>query len=147
MAFCRNCGAQMSDNTQFCTQCGAPVGAPQAAPVAAPRNTDHTRSFDPKDLEDNKWLAIFCYFGILWMTFALIAKPDSKFIRFHANQALVLSILGIAAAIVAIIPILGWIAAFAAGIFSIVCTILSIINCCKSRAKELPLIGAISIIR
>ncbi len=147
MAFCKNCGAELNENTQFCTNCGAAVGNQTISAPPAARNTDHTRNFDPKDVEDNKWLSIFCYVGILWMIFALIAKPDSKFVRFHANQSLILQLLGIAAVIVAIIPILGWIASLAASIFSIVCVILGIINCCKGRAKELPLIGVISIIR
>lgn len=148
MAFCKNCGAELMDHTHFCMKCGTSVDPEQqSAPAAAPRSTDHTRRFDPQDIEDNKWLSAFCYFGILLMIFAMIAKPDSKFIRFHANQALVLQLLGIAAVIVSIIPILGWIAGVAASIFSFVCLILGIINCCKGRAKELPLIGVISIIR
>ncbi len=150
MAFCKNCGAELIENTRFCSKCGAAVegaAAQQTAPAAAPRNTDHTRKFDAQDIADNKWLSIFCYFGVLMMIFALIAKPDSKFIKFHANQALILQLLSIAAVIVAIIPILGWIASLAATIYGIVCVILGIINCCKGRAKELPLIGVISIIR
>lgn len=150
MAFCKYCGAELMENTRFCATCGASVEgstAQQAAPAAAPRSTDHTRHFDAKDIEDNKWLSIFCYFGVLLMILALIAKPDSKFIKFHANQALVLQLLGIAAVIVAIIPVLGWIASLAASIFGVVCVVLGVINCCKGRAKELPLIGMISIIR
>ncbi len=31
--FCKQCGAQISDGTAFCTSCGAPQAAPQSAPV------------------------------------------------------------------------------------------------------------------
>lgn len=147
MVFCKNCGTQMDENMHFCANCGTPVDGAMP-PVAAPvRVTDVTDQYDPADIADNKWLAIFNYFGILTSIFALIAKPDSRFIKFHANQALLLTLLGFASVIVCIIPILGWIAAAICGIFNFVCIILGIINCCKGRAKELPLIGGIRIIR
>ena len=42
MAFCNNCGAQLPDDSKFCTSCGAKNGeapqvAPQPAPQAAPK--------------------------------------------------------------------------------------------------------------
>lgn len=146
MAFCKNCGTQMDDGIRFCPACGTST---DEAPVAVKpiRETDTTARFDPQDIADNKWLAIFCYFGILAMIFALIAKPDSKFIKYHANQGLDLMILGVASVVVCIIPILGWIVAGVASIFSFVCSIIGIVNCCNGRAKELPLVGGIRIIR
>ena len=146
MAFCRNCGAQMDDGVRFCPACGTSADE-YTAPEQTAHETDTTGRFDRQDIADNKFLAIFCYFGILTMIFALIAKPDSKFIKYHANQGLTLVILGAAAAVVGIIPILGWIAAGVAAIFALVCTVLGIVNCVNGRAKELPLVGAIRIIR
>lgn len=146
MAYCKNCGTQMEDGVRFCPACGTSVDEAPAASKPV-RETDTTHRFDAQDIADNKWLSIFCYFGILTMIFALIAKPDSKFVKYHANQGLNLQLLGIASAVVCIIPILGWIAAGVAGIFSLVCVILGIINCVNGRAKELPVIGSIRIIR
>lgn len=146
MAFCKNCGTQMEDGIRFCPACGTSADDTPAA-VKPARETDTTARFDPQDIADNKWLAIFCYFGIMTMIFALIAKPDSKFIKYHANQGLDLMILGVASIVVCIIPILGWIVAGVASIFSLVCSIIGIVNCCNGRAKELPLIGGIRIIR
>ena len=38
MAFCNNCGAQLPDDSKFCTSCGAKNGeAPQPAPQATPK--------------------------------------------------------------------------------------------------------------
>lgn len=146
MAFCKNCGTQMEDGIRFCPACGTSADDAPAA-VKPARETDTTHTFDPQDIADNKWLSIFCYFGIMTMIFALIAKPDSKFIKYHANQGLDLMILGIASVVVCIIPILGWIVAGVASVFSTVCSIIGIVNCCKGRAKELPLVGGIRIIR
>ena len=146
MAFCKNCGAQMDDGVRYCPACGS-VADEFTAPQQTAREKDTTGRFDRQDIADNKFLAIFCYFGILTIILALIAKPDSRFVRYHANQGLIVVVLAAAATVVGIIPILGWIAAGVAGIFSLVCVILGVINCVNGRAKELPLIGAIRIIR
>lgn len=146
MAFCKNCGAQMEDGARFCPACGVFAEDVQETRQRV-RETDSTSRFDSLDIADNKWLSIFCYFGILTMIFALIAKPDSKFVKYHANQGLNLVLLGFASMVVCVIPFLGWIAAGVAGVFSLVCIILGIINCVNGKAKELPIIGSIRIIR
>ncbi len=53
--------------------------------------------FDPADIEKNKTIA-----GLAYVLFflPLIACPDSKFGRFHANQALLLVLVSIAGNIV-----------------------------------------------
>lgn len=147
MAYCKNCGAQMADHLHYCTACGAPMGELPAEPVNTAREHDFTSNFDTRDIEDNKWLAIFSYFGLVPMIFAMIAKPNSRFIRFHINQGLNLFLLGLVSAVVGLIPFLGWVAAGVAGIFSVVCIILGIINCVNGKAKELPVIGKIRIVR
>lgn len=142
MAFCKNCGAPMEENVRFCANCGASVDGSTAA---AGRNCDHTEEFDALDIAETKYLSIFCYLGLLFAIFALVAKPHSKFVRYHANQALVVSVLEFAAGVACIVPILGWLAGFVAIIFSVVCMIIGIVNCCKGRAKDLPIIGRIRI--
>ena len=144
MAFCKNCGAQIEDNVRFCANCGcATDGGATAANVG--RNTDFTAEYDSIDIADTKYLSLFCYLGVLFMLLALIIKPHSQFIRFHANQGLLLMILSVAAGVVCIIPILGWIVGAVAGLFAFVCMIIGIVNCCSGKAKELPLIGRIRI--
>ncbi len=143
MAFCRNCGSPLEEKVKFCANCGSVVDGADAAA----RNADHTADYDAVDISETKYLSLFCYFGILFMIFALVAKPHSQFVRFHANQGLVLMILMVAAGIVMIIPVLGWIAGAVAYIFCIVCMIIGIVNSCKGQAKELPLIGRICIFR
>ena len=42
--FCKNCGAQTGDTTQFCTKCGSPCNAPQGTQsTAAPANASEIR--------------------------------------------------------------------------------------------------------
>lgn len=103
--------------------------------------------YDQEDIEKNKIIAGLSYIWILFFL-PLVACPDSKFGRFHANQALVLFIISTAGSIVlGIIPILGWILLPFFGIACFVFMILGIVNGVTGKAKELPLIGTIKIIK
>ena len=64
------------------------------------------RTFDPKDVADNKVLAAIGYLGILCFV-PLLLKRDSQFCQFHGKQALVLFIAEVVVSFVNIIPILG----------------------------------------
>ncbi|MEL7624147.1 MAG: hypothetical protein AAGU12_11215 [Clostridiales bacterium] len=69
-----------------------------------PQGQDKT--YTPEDIEKNKTMA-----GLAYMLFflPLIACPESKYAKFHANQALLLLIVGIAGnVILGIIPVIGW---------------------------------------
>lgn len=112
--------------------------------------------FDPADIEANKAMG-----GLAYIIFfiPLIAAPNSRYARFHANQGLLLVLLGIALGIVlsilttafafisygmlAIVGILStvvWIA-------MMVLWILGLINGFSGKVKELPIIGKIKIIK
>ncbi|TAL67573.1 MAG: DUF4870 domain-containing protein [Bacteroidetes bacterium] len=113
--------------------------------------TTTAQGFDPQDIEQNKTMAILAY--IIWLV-PLIAANQSKFARYHTNQALILSICIVAfwivmAIITAILPwgffltigivfSLLWIAVW---IFALVCIIMGIITASKGEAKPLPVIG------
>lgn len=123
---------------------------------------DSTSSFEQSDISDNKIFAILSYFGILFVI-GLFAAPNSKFAKFHANQGLVLLIssvilyivAGILTAILVAItrPIFFIFNPFSGLFFTIASlgvlafTILGIINAATGKAKELPLIGKIKIIK
>ncbi len=141
MAYCKNCGAPLEAGSRFCTNCGFNADSE----VPGVRSTDHTAEYDANDIKSNKILSLYCYLGIL-MVIPLVAKPGSDFIKFHANQGLVLLTFDICLAILCIIPILGWIAAAVGYIFSFVCIIIGIVNSCSGRATELPFIGRFNII-
>lgn len=59
---------------------------------------DITNQFAAEDIERNKVVAGLSYFGILFFL-PLVAAPDSRFGKFHANQALVLLLAGVVGAI------------------------------------------------
>ncbi len=142
MAYCKNCGAPIEPDSKFCTNCGATFDGA----AAAPRTSDFTAEFDAADIKENRFLALYCYLGML-MLIPLVAKPNSAFIKFHANQGLILTTLLLCLAVICIVPILGWLVAAVGAVFSLVCVILGIVNSCCGRAVELPLIGRLRIIK
>ena len=157
MALCNKCGQQIDDNVQTCPNCGAPNGVAGNAQnfVNNFTNTaDSTAQFDPQDIQDNKVMALLAYLGFLFLI-PLLAAPNSKFARYHANQGLVLFILeaiaGVVTGIICVIPFVGWIIggilSGAVGIFGLVLTIIGIVNAANGQAKQLPLIGGITILK
>ena len=194
MAFCNNCGAQLSEGKKFCNACGSPVETaaqpPQNQPppqnqyqqpqqfqpqpplqnqsrqdvrqgvdkfVQLAQNTaDETGSMDPADIEKNKVMGGLAYF-IFFLP--LIACPESKYGRFHANQGLVYLLMCVAGGIVSsvlsvlflavswrlwwfssLISFVVWLAIIAAGV-------IGLINGFSGKAKELPFIGKFRIIK
>ncbi len=177
MAFCSKCGNQIADSSKFCDKCGAPVGEAASkktdntaknfsdsvedlgAKIAGFNNTDdYTAEHDQADIANNKVFAVLSYIGIL-VLIPIFAASNSKFAKFHANQGLVLFIGEIAVNIVlAIIKIIMYAIAEPLGsIFSVVSWIISvliliiaiigIVNAAQGKAKELPLIGKIKLLK
>ena len=148
MALCNKCGQQIDDNVQTCPYCGAPNGVAGNAQnfVNNFTNTaDSTAQFDPQDIQDNKVMALLAYLGFLFLI-PLLAAPNSKFARYHANQGLVLFILEAITSVISFIPF-GWIISGILGIFGLVLTIIGIVNAANGQAKQLPLIGGITILK
>ncbi len=156
MAKCPKCGVEVEETAKFCNACGAKLGASDtfsdaanniANNIANLNNTaDTTDQFDAKDIADNKIIALFSYLGILFLI-PLLASPNSKYARFHANQGLVLFLTNIILGIVAVIPILGWIVGGIGSVVTFILAILGIVNAVTGKAKELPLIGTFSILK
>ncbi len=94
---------------------------------------------------NERLLSYLCYLGVLVAIPCLLNK-DSKFVRYHCNQGLVLFIFSVALNMFGGL-ILGSLLRFAAGIFELVCLIKGIINVSRGEMKELPLIGSIRILK
>ena len=60
---------------------------------------DSTDEFDKKDIENNKGMAILSYFGPLCLIPYLVTK-DSKYVQFHAKQGLNLFIIELIVSVV-----------------------------------------------
>lgn len=108
-------------------------------------NVQQEEVFDSADIEKNKTMA-----GLSYLIFflPLIACPESRYAKFHANQGLLLLIVSIAGNIIlSIIPIIGWILIpifwIVVGIFGII----GLINGFGGKAKRLPLFGQFTIIK
>lgn len=173
MAFCSKCGAKLEDGSKFCKSCGEPVKMSTEDKVSAAAadftekvskindTEDTTSEFDQKDISDNKAFAILAY--ISWLVLIpIFAAKNSKFARFHANQGLVLCIIETAWWIVS--TIISWFLGFLlwrvfalvwligllfrlVNILFLVMMILGIVNAAQGKAKVLPIIGKIKILK
>jgi len=114
---------------------------PAPAPVPTPNlNSEQAPTGDPKDIEENKILAVIGYLGILFLV-PLLAKKESPYAQFHGRQGMVLFIVEVVGYLIAVIPFVGWFLSLILGIFTFVLAIMGIINAAGGKMKELPVIG------
>jgi uncharacterized membrane protein len=164
MSFCNNCGKQLGDNETVCSGCGTAAGGAASGgsntssgggdfnqKVNAFMDTpDSTSEYDPADIEANKFMALLAYLGILFLV-PLLAAPNSKFARYHANQGIILfiGVMAVNIAVSVVFTILSFIKlGFIGGILYPVCNlvtlafmIIGVLNAYNGRARELPIIG------
>ncbi len=118
---------------------------------------NNVKGFSAEDIEKNKTMAGICY---LIPILPFILMKDSKFIKFHANQILLIILLGIALGLLTILNTallfspalrsLGFILNLIFSLLSFVLSIISLINMIaafQGNAKRIPLIGKITIIK
>lgn len=106
---------------------------------------ENENNFDPQDIEKNKTIA-----GLSYIIFflPLLVCPDSKFGRFHANQALILLLVSIAGNIIlGFIPVIGWMLLPIFAVAILIVGIMGLVNGLGGKAKKLPLIGKYTIIK
>lgn len=168
MKNCPVCNAQLNDDAVFCTQCGAPQqqaqqpGAEQAGqaytapqnnynPYAAPVYSDpydHTAEMDPQDISENKVFAMCVYLlGWIGIVIALLASRDSKYIAFHVRQALKIEVTSIISVVMAIVPILGWIAFAVCAVILLVLRIIAFFQICSGKAKEPAIVRSLGFLK
>lgn len=98
--------------------------------------------------KDDKILFAFlaAFLSIIGFVIALIVKKDDKYVMFYAKQSLVVfiagAILGIAAKILLIFPIIGIIINAATGIFTFILWLVSWIYALSGEMKEVPVVGS-----
>jgi uncharacterized membrane protein len=96
------------------------------------------------DIEKNKVNAILSYLGILIIVPLLSEEAKkSEFAKFHMNQGLVLTIVGVVGNIFFWIPIIGWIP----GIIFFVIWLMGIIGAVNGEMKKVPILGDIQLIK
>lgn len=164
MAFCRKCGTQVEESISLCPSCGEEIGkkgAKKSSFQEISKNlknvSDTTSEFDSADITENKVMAIMSYLGI-FVLIPIFAAKESKFAQFHANQGLALLIASIAYGIAygilsAIIMLISQALFSLVGLLGFVgwaflaLAIIGIINAASGKAKELPIIGKIRILK
>lgn len=160
-AFCTSCGAPVAAAAAAPEQPAAQQPAPeQPAPVQAPQpqyqqqqqqqyqqayqqaapaadQFDHTSEFDPKDISDNKVIAMATYLlGFIGIIIALIASRESRYAAFHVRQSLKLQVTEALCLFMMIIPFLGWLAAGVCIAIIEVLNIIAFFQVCGGKAKE-----------
>lgn len=99
------------------------------------------------EMVDNGVLfSILAYVPFLWLLGLLIAPAkDSSFVKGHVNNGIIITIVGLIAAILgkilSIIPILGGLVGGAIGIIFLVLMIMGIYKAATKQAFLLPVIG------
>ncbi len=106
---------------------------------------NNNEDYDPEDIEKNKTMA-----GLSYIIFflPLLACPDSKYGKFHANQALLLLIVSVIGNIVlGFIPVIGWMLLPVYAVVILIMGIMGLVNGFGGKVKQLPLIGKYTIIK
>lgn len=107
--------------------------------------------FDQNDVQQNKTMvllsAILQIFIPILFFLPLVACQNSAYGRYYANQGLLILLIDIAASVVLIIPILGWIAGPIIGIANLVFAIMNAVNANKGIRKGIPILGNIELIK
>lgn len=98
--------------------------------------------YTSKDIKDNKGMAMLAY---LIFFLPLIVAKDSKFAKYHANQGLIVLIVGIVGKIIfgLLSTLLSWLWSFAI----IALIVIGIKNAYEGKAEELPIIGKYQILK
>lgn len=165
MAFCKYCGTELRNGASFCENCGGKVetaGTNSNHGFADEVNSkindfsntaDTTSEYSPEDISSNKLMAILAYLGILVLIPVFCAK-NSPYARFHTNQGAVLAIaeivINLVISVLSGFPSIGWLFTLIGGIADVaffVLMIIGIINAVNGKAKELPVIGGIRILK
>lgn len=159
MAFCNNCGAKINEETGNCPNCGTPVDALQGGTASGADNlmskvkefnnmADTTAQYDKQDIDNNLLMGILAYVSILVLV-PIFMAPNSKYARFHANQGLILFIAEIVLILIGSIlrfSVVGFICGIFWLIIAVFC-VIGIVNVVQGKAKELPVIGFLKILK
>ena len=96
----------------------------------------------PKKDDDSKLFAFLATFlSVVGFIIALATKKDNKYVMFYAKQSLIIFIVYVVAAVVIIIPIIGWLLSPIIYVLGVILWIISWIYALSGVMKEVPIIG------
>lgn len=165
--FCPSCGAPV-ENAQHTEQSQQAQSGFGATIHNLNDTPDTTVDYDKTDIEQNKWMAALSYLGPL-VFIPLFVKKDSPYVQYHAKQGINMFAVWVAHTIIcgllSLIKVrkIGYVfgipydyMATPAFVSVIIClislavsalAIIGIVNALSGKAKQLPIIGGISIIK
>jgi len=115
-------------------------------------------TYSPEEIEQSKVISALAYLGILFFL-PLVVQPVTRYGKFHANQGLLLLLTSIAGGIVisilsALFMVISWRMLFLSSILYTVfyigvaaLAVLGIVNALQGKAKPLPVIGKLTLIK
>lgn len=176
MSYCRNCGAYVPDWAENCPACDAPVkgkaqpkkekkqGAASGAqtrheePRREPprgdggaytydgsRRRNYAENYD-QDTRENQTMGYLCYLGPL-LLIPLLARPKSRFLRYHCNQGLLLFIFALLVSVFDGLLGIGWLIGIAGSIATLVWLVQGFTNVSRGLRRPLSFIGEITILK
>lgn len=110
---------------------------------------DDSKSFTKKEIEDGKVMAILCYLSFL-VLIPFFVEDKNKYVNYHAKQGINLFIWEVIIGIC--LSFLGFtfisnILEFVFGLLAFALTVIGIVNVCNGKAKELPIINKLKIVK
>jgi len=145
MKYCQHCGAEVSNDNNFCPTCGGPLDN-------KPMNKQKQNQ---SDVDIEKIYAIISYIGFLGLIFHFAKIPKTSLAKFHALQAsnlfiiefIFTSVIEIVAGLFRVVnPFIGASISSISWIL-IIFNILGIVYAFQDKKEELPIIKDIKIIK
>ena len=113
--------------------------------------TDHTPEMDPKDISENKVVAMLPYLmGFIGIIICALLSKESKYAAFHVRQALKLEVCSSLLVIVSVLLIWTLIVPLAGLICSVILFVVRIIGffgVANGKAKELPIVKGLGFLK
>ena len=109
------------------------------------RRRNYAESYD-QDTRENQPMGYLCYLGPL-LLIPLLARPKSRFLRYHCNQGLLLFIFALLVSVFDGLLGIGWLIGIAGSIATVVWLIQGFINVSRGLRRPLSFIGEITILK
>lgn len=123
----------------------APRGNGGAYTYDGSRRRSYAESYD-QDTRENQTMGYLCYLGPL-LLIPLLARPKSRFLRYHCNQGLLLLIFAVLVSIFDGLLGIGWLIGIAGGIATLVWLVQGIMNVSRGLRRPLSFIGEITLLK
>jgi uncharacterized membrane protein len=101
--------------------------------------TQHTE----KDIQEGKFFAIISYISFFCIV-SLVLKKDNKFALYHAKHGLVLFVFEVAAFILSVIPVLGFLIRVLGLIVFTLVSLWGILQAMMGKSERIPVLSDIA---